>query len=35
MIGFDTAISSFLTMLINKSHKKLKKAKPKKFQLCN
>ena len=25
MIGFDTATSSFLTLLINKSYKKLKK----------
>ena len=36
LIGFDSATSSFLTSLINKSKKKLKKAKLKKsFELRN
>ena len=33
MIGFDTATSSFLILLINKSYRKLKKAKLKSFEL--
>ena len=35
MIGFDTATSSFLTLLINKSYRKKLKAKLKNFQLRN
>ena len=35
MIGFDTAASSFLTLLIKKSYREKLKAKLKSFQLCN
>ena len=35
MLGFDTATSTFLTLLIKKTYRKNMKKAKKKFELCN